>query len=347
MCCSSTPWAAACSNRPRLFPSCLRWPDSSCAKTCCSHRFRPGGAATTRRGSLSSITWSNWSIKPSFPRPEAVPIYGARLSQLERNELRARIRHQPQDYVAQELVSGSTAPAWNGGQLRPTYVAVRTFAFAADGNYEVMPGGLARVSESPDALGESALGGQGSKDVWVLSEGPVSAVTLLHPAGSPVGLQRSGNDLPSRVADHLFWLGRHAERTEGAARLVRSIIARLTSETAFTSPQSIKVLLRTLAEQGRVRPEFVVHVGGQQVAQLESELLAFVFDASREGSLAAMLTALHRAAAVVRDRISIDSWRILNGLALELRPADLARRRSSAARRALAAQPADSRPLGF
>jgi uncharacterized alpha-E superfamily protein len=199
-------------------------------------------------------------------------------------------------------------------------VALRTFAFAVDGNYEVMPGGLARVSQSPDALGESALGGQGSKDVWVLSEGPVPAVTLLHPPGAPVDLQRSGNDLPSRVADHLFWLGRHAERTEGAARLVRSIIARLTSETAVTSPQSIKVLLRTLAEQGRVRPEFVVHVGGQQVVQLESELLAFVFDATRDGSLAAMLTALHGAAAVVRDRISIDSWRILNGLALELPP---------------------------
>ena len=61
---------------------------------------------------------------------------------------------------------------------------------------------------------------------------PVSPVTLLHPAGTPVGLQRSASDLPSRVADHLYWLGRHAERTEGAARLVRSIVSRLTSEAA-------------------------------------------------------------------------------------------------------------------
>mgnify|MGYP001132328691 CR=1 FL=1 len=47
---------------------------------------------------------------------------------------------------------------------------------------------------------------------------------------------------------------------------------------------------------------------------------AFVFDATRSGSLAAMLASLHRAAAVVRHRISIDSWRILNGLRLELAP---------------------------
>ena len=248
-------------------------------------------------------------IKPSFPRPGFGPIYGARLTQLDREDLKRRIRQQPQDFVAQELVSGSTAPAWNGGQLRPTHVAVRTFAFAVENQYEVMPGGLARVSLSPDALGESSLGGQGSKDVWVLSEGPVSALTLLHPPGAPIGLRRSGHDLPSRVADHLYWLGRHAERTEGAARLVRSIITRLTSETALASPESIAVLLRTLAEQGRVRPEFIVHLEGQQVAQLESELLAFVFDVGREGSLAAMLEDLQRASAVVRDRISIDSWR--------------------------------------
>ena len=39
-------------------------------------------------------------------------------------------------------------------------------------------------------------------------------------------------DLPSRVADNLFWLGRHVERAEGAARLLRSIFTRLISESA-------------------------------------------------------------------------------------------------------------------
>lgn len=259
-------------------------------------------------------------VKPSFPQPNAGPIYGARLSQAARDDLRARISHQPQNFVAQELIAGSTAPAWYAGAMRPTHVAVRTFAFAQDDHYDVMPGGLARVSLSPDALGESALGGQGSKDVWVLSEGPVSDVTLLHPAGAPVVLQRSTSDLPSRVADHLYWLGRHAERTEGAARLVRSLVARLTSENATSSSQSAGALLRALSDQGRVRPEFVVHVGGQQIPQLENELLAAIFDPSRIGSLATMITALHRAAAVVRDRLSIDSWRILHGLGLELAP---------------------------
>ncbi|HEX5105744.1 MAG TPA: circularly permuted type 2 ATP-grasp protein, partial [Pirellulaceae bacterium] len=259
-------------------------------------------------------------IKPSFPQPAIGPIYGARLTGQQRDDLRARIRHQPQDYVAQELIAGSTAPAWNSGAVQPTYVALRTFAFVKDEHYDVMPGGLARVSLSPDALGESALGGQGSKDVWVLSEGPVADVTLLHPAGAPISLQRSTSDLPSRVADHLYWLGRHAERTEGVARLVRSLVARLTSEGATGSSPSARALLRALSDQGRVRPEFAVHLGGQKIPQIEHEILAAIFDPTRTGSLRAMLTALHRAAAVVRDRISIDSWRILNSLALELAP---------------------------
>jgi hypothetical protein len=173
-------------------------------------------------------------------------------SQSARDDL-CRIRHQPQNFVAQELIAGSTAPAWYAGAMRPTHVAVRTFAFAQDDHYDVMPGGLARVSLTPDALGESALGGQGSKDVWVLSEGPVSEVTLLHPVGAPVVLQRSTSDLPSRVADHLYWLGRHAERTEGAARLVRGLVSRLTSEAATSGSQSAGALLRALSDQGRVR----------------------------------------------------------------------------------------------
>jgi uncharacterized circularly permuted ATP-grasp superfamily protein/uncharacterized alpha-E superfamily protein len=259
-------------------------------------------------------------IKPTFPRPGLAPVFGARLTREEMTQWRERIRAAPQDFVAQELVPGSTTPTWQNGQLRPCHVALRTFAFAIGDHYEVMPGGLARVSATPDALGESSLGGNGSKDVWVQSDEPVSSVTLLHPAGQPIGLQRSTSDLPSRVADHLYWLGRHAERTEGVARLVRSILSRLTSESTLGGPRSITALLRVLAGQGQVRPEFIVHVGGEQFAQLENELLAFVFDSSRDGSLMGMLFALHRAAAVVRDRLSIDSWRILNGLGLEMAP---------------------------
>lgn len=251
-------------------------------------------------------------LKPCFPDGRVKAVYGASLSREEQAAWRDRLQASPQNFVAQELMVGSTAPQWNGNDPIPCRVAVRTFAVASGDSYEVMPGGLARVSMS-DAPGESALGGQGSKDVWVLASGPVAHVSLLHPVGAPLTLQPSGNDLPSRVADHLFWLGRHAERVEGTARLSRSVIARLTGETSSTAPQAVTTLVRGLVDNGKL-PESVLQATGET---LERELFDFIVDPSRAGGLQAMLRALRRTATVVRDRLSIDSWRILNHVAPE------------------------------
>ena len=45
--------------------------------------------------------------------------------------------------------------------------------------------------------------------------------SLLKPLSKPVVLTRGGGELPSRVAENLFWLGRYIERAEGLARLMR------------------------------------------------------------------------------------------------------------------------------
>jgi hypothetical protein len=57
-----------------------------------------------------------------------------------------------------------------------------------------------------------------------LSDQPVEPFSLMS------GLQavaefRRGSDLPSRVADHLLWLGRYLERAEGLVRLLRPSFA--------------------------------------------------------------------------------------------------------------------------
>ncbi|QDU30089.1 hypothetical protein ETAA8_52080 [Anatilimnocola aggregata] len=256
-------------------------------------------------------------VKPSFPNGRGTAVSGALLAQDQRQEWIDRIKHRPQDYVAQDLVTGSSAPLWAGGSMKACHVAVRTFAVAAGDSYEVMPGGLARVSTSSDPLAESALGGQGSKDVWVLSDGPVNNVSLLHPAGTPVSLQRSGNDLPSRVADHLFWLGRHVERLEGTARVLRTTLTRLTSETAATGSQSLGPLLKMLAELMAFPAPMKLSLTSSAMVQLEAELGRWIADPARN-SVASMASTMRSAATVVRDRLSLDSWRILNRLGQEL-----------------------------
>ena len=145
----------------------------------------------------------------------------------------------------------------------------------------------------------------------MLSEGPVQPVSLLPPAGQPVMLRRSGNELPSRVADHLFWLGRHVERAEGAIRLLRSILVRLTGELQLESRPELPVLLQALDTFAQLPPSFFAAISVPGGEAIERQLLSLIFDESRPDSLRKNLATIVQTASVVRDRISIDAWRII------------------------------------
>lgn len=259
-------------------------------------------------------------IKPAFRRGPATPIYAAQLSTADRAALADQIRAHPGRYVAQEQVVRSCAPVWSRSGWKAKHVALRTYLVAAGGGYAVMQGGLSRVAAAPAPLDLSVAAGDGSKDVWILSEGPVHPLSLLQPANQPVELRRSGAELPSRVADHLYWLGRQAERAEGAGRLLRTILVRLTSESDAASLAEMPALLRCLAEEGQIEPGFVVEGIREQLPEIEQVLPTTVFDDQQPGSLRSTLTAMYRAASVVRDRLSMDSWRIINRVDREFRP---------------------------
>jgi uncharacterized alpha-E superfamily protein len=160
--------------------------------------------------------------------------------------------------------------------------------------------------------------GGGSKDTWVLSDGPVSSFSLLPPAARPLELSRGGGDLPSRTADNLYWLGRYAERAEGCVRLLRGILVRLTERTGVAEVPELPALLAALTHQGLTYPGFAGPGAERWLADPEAELVSVIFDASRAGSLQGTLAALQRVARMVRDRISPDTWRTL--VRITLRP---------------------------
>jgi uncharacterized circularly permuted ATP-grasp superfamily protein/uncharacterized alpha-E superfamily protein len=254
-------------------------------------------------------------LRPTIPRAGFEPIVVEHLSREQRQHLADRIRARPRNYVGQERLALSTTPALTGNRLEPRPMILRAFLAAADGSFMVMPGGLTRVAASADMLVTPMAKGGGSKDTWVLSSGPVSTFSLLRPTVQPVELSRGGGDLPSRSADNLFWLGRYVERADGMVRLLRGILARLTEKSGVADAPELPVLLRALGEPGQAVPLFREH-GAHGLAALESELLALVFDGGRQGSLQFVLSALHRVAGMVRDRLSIDTWRILRSLDL-------------------------------
>lgn len=276
------------------------------------------GQEYARREALERV--ESLVFKPAFPELRFEPIFGARLDAAGRQRLAERLAARPHEMVAQESVPLSTSPAWTGRGLEPRSLLLRAHLVAKDDSYCVMPGGFARVSAASDSTIVSMQRGGGSKDAWVLASGeePVATAPIL--TAAPVELSRGDRDLPSRVADHLFWLGRYVERAELTARLVRSLLKRLTYETGIDLRPELVTLSRPLAEHGLVNLE---GEGLALLGNLEQGLLAAVRDHDKPGQLGATLHAIQRVATIVRDRISYDAWRILRRLEEEFAAAKL------------------------
>lgn len=250
-------------------------------------------------------------IRDAFVKKKQDPVRPWLLASKEREQLVAAIRKHPHRYVGQETVSRSCAPVIVTGRCEPWSVALRTFLVASEDGYEVMQGGLARVARTPEPLDVSVSAGEGSKDAWVLSDEPVAHVSLLRQKTDRIELKRSGSELPSRVADNLYWLGRHIARAEGAARLLRTLISRLATESESTEVPERPLLLRCAAAIGQIDPR----MPSEDAEPIESTLPGTVLDESRPSSLRSQLATMHRTAWTVRDRLSFDAWRIITRLA--------------------------------
>lgn len=251
-------------------------------------------------------------IKPAFRGGGRSLDSAAPPSTEELEVLRRRIDFQPHAFVAQERVELATAPAWDGQGFSPRPVAVRVYLVASNGRYRAMPGGLTRVSPEPGGMFISMQRGGTSKDTWVLAEGPVEEVSLLQAGPHEVELRRVGNNLPSRLADNFYWLGRYSERADATARLLRSTLVRFNPENTGSAMPLLEPLLEALATQGQIaslseRPELRT-----SSEALEAELLAAIFDPDRKGSLRRLADQLQHLAMLVRDRTSNDLWRVLS-----------------------------------
>ncbi|MBX3733908.1 MAG: circularly permuted type 2 ATP-grasp protein [Verrucomicrobiae bacterium] len=228
--------------------------------------------------------------------------------------LRERIRFQPHLWVAQERVKLSRAPSWTGSVVAPRPVGLRVYVVATAAGYRVMPGGLARLAPEPGGRFISMQRGGASKDTWVLSDAPVEEVSLLHREGGGVELRRVGNNLPSRMADNFFWLGRYSERADATGRLLRSTLLRFNPESTGSALPLITPLLDTLERQGQLPQAAAEPARRQNSEALEAELLAAIFNPQQPGSLRAIADQLERLGMLVRDRTSNDLWRVVSQL---------------------------------
>jgi uncharacterized circularly permuted ATP-grasp superfamily protein/uncharacterized alpha-E superfamily protein len=253
-------------------------------------------------------------LKPAFQKSGGEEILCSELSVRERTEWQQRLQREPWAWVAQEKISRSGVPVWTDSGIRCGHVALRAFLVEDEQRWHLMPGGLIRIAPDAGPMQLSVAGGDSSKDLWVLAEGRVEAVTLLTPQDQPAELRRTTALFPSRVADNLFWLGRALDRCDFLARLVRALAERLAGEGGAEATE-IRFLTRALCEQGQLEPGFAVDGMNTQLPALAESLPAAVFDPSDYGGLARSVRDLTRLASLVRDWISPDTWQRVNAAA--------------------------------
>ena len=242
------------------------------------------------------------------------------LSQMNSHDLADLIRRNPGRYVAQERVVRSSMPVWSNNRFEQSFIALRSFALAENDDYTVMQGALTRVSRSLDPLELSLLEGERSKDTWVLADRPVRPVTLLKGAEDELDIRRGGVNLPSRAAEHFFWLGRHVVRAEISGKLLQAVALRLTSEKDAEQIPELSMLMRVLAERGQIEPGFVLNEIRDQLPNMERALPNAVFTDQQPGTLKSIVNEVVFLASTVRDLMSLDSWRIIRQMNVDFWP---------------------------
>ena len=96
-------------------------------------------------------------------------LMGPAASEREIEDYKSEILKDPRLFIAQPVISLSSAPCYIDGKMRPRRLDLRPFALCGPQGIEIVPGGLTRVALREGSLVVNSSQGGGSKDTWVLS----------------------------------------------------------------------------------------------------------------------------------------------------------------------------------
>jgi uncharacterized circularly permuted ATP-grasp superfamily protein/uncharacterized alpha-E superfamily protein len=246
-------------------------------------------------------------IKPAYEdRQGAVQEVGLMSGELREQTLE-RLKANPGRFVAERWPERSIVPLLEADNATYGDLSLRTFLARKGDDYHTMPGGLARINGSPDGIFLGLTSEQASKDVWVMSG--AAPVTLVPPAmpDRRVNLRRGGLDLPSRLLDDLYWLGRNVERADMAARLLRAAFDRLGSEGGRGRETDLAAVLVALQKL-----EVIPKLGGKlDAASVTEALFDGLLSESNANSLVSVFGSIRLLTLGVRSRLSRDAWYVL------------------------------------
>jgi uncharacterized alpha-E superfamily protein len=152
-----------------------------------------------------------------------------------------------------------------------------------------------------------------SKDTWVVGDGAVDAYYESRKKQQPVVIRpaRPPSGVPSRAADHLYWLGRYAETARGHSACPAICHAEdRWGAHQYSKSRACRVASPSWFRWGLCQPD---------VTSIHDHLQALLLDPKRHGSIPDLLSRLRYNASAARDRLSDDTWRLFNRIERDIR----------------------------
>jgi uncharacterized circularly permuted ATP-grasp superfamily protein len=97
-------------------------------------------------------------------------LVGPHASAAQRELFAAKLKADPDNYIAQPTLALSTCPASFDSGVSPRHVDLRPFVLSGTKGVRIVPGGLTRVALTKGSLVVNSSQGGGTKDTWVVDD---------------------------------------------------------------------------------------------------------------------------------------------------------------------------------
>jgi uncharacterized circularly permuted ATP-grasp superfamily protein len=102
-------------------------------------------------------------------------LVGPHASKAQIEEFRAKLKANPDNFIAQPTLALSTCPISVAQGIAPRHVDLRPFVLQGAHGVRVVPGGLTRVAMTEKSLVVNSSQGGGTKDTWVIDDAIIGA----------------------------------------------------------------------------------------------------------------------------------------------------------------------------
>ncbi|MDX2082125.1 MAG: circularly permuted type 2 ATP-grasp protein [Terrimicrobiaceae bacterium] len=250
---------------------------------------------------------SDYTIRPLYGERIVLGGDGRRPDAKQIDAALAEILPNASQFVAQPQACDALTVSFGNG--KPTLRRQDHIVFAwrvGEGDYEVFPGALTRISTEQSPYTASELGG-GSKDTWVyvgfendpeLPDAPRAQDAIL-PA----------QHVTSRVAESFYWLGRYLERASNVAGMVGIIELLELEELNPTERTHYRPVWNTI-----LPPLEGTGTGSRRTISSPVGRYRLTLDTAEPGSVVSTILRAAANAESVTEALSLEAWGVISQL---------------------------------